>query len=375
MTDENQNTFELLELKPNTISLEDIFLDPNNPRFSKDLKKLFPESRVQEEKIQVNLKAKIIKEIGIEDLVESIQINGFSVMDRVILKAIEGEKYIVLEGNRRIACLKYLKELHENGELSLPEQVFKSICKFDVLIYTGYRPDIAWIIQGLRHLTGVKNWPRFNQAKFIVENFVEKKKLGYREIGMMLSIKVPDVGKIVRSYYAFNQSAKHKEYGLKTDKFSMFQEGVFQKDPLKKWLGWKDSKNAFTNDENYNKFLKWLTEDKEDQPKITRAIDVRDILSKLVLDENRNIMQRFENGNITISEAKTKIDKKETRNEIEHKSVNIDDAVDNVESLYKKLSTLPMPQILKNIEAKAKLKDIFDGITEVISTYRPLMSK
>ena len=75
---------DLLTLEPRTIQPKNLYLDPNNPRFLTDFKEPVPDSRIKEEKIQNNLLIKMIDEIGIGDLSESIERYGFLTIDRVI---------------------------------------------------------------------------------------------------------------------------------------------------------------------------------------------------------------------------------------------------------------------------------------------------
>lgn len=372
---ETKIIIDLLELEPVVVQLKNLYLDPNNPRFLTDFKEPVPDSRIKEEKVQNNLLTKLIEEIGIEDITESIARYGFLTIDRVIIKPISEVDFVVLEGNRRIASLKVLKEQHERGELSLNIKIKDTLDKIEILVYRGDKKDIAWTIQGLRHLTGIKGWPRLQQAKFITENFYEEKSMGFREVARLLNMKSTDVGTLIRSYYGYSQGLSDDEYGdlLTSDKFSMFQEAVFRKQSLKDWLGWNDTTNQFRNIDNFKKFLRWITPDENGVVKLT-ALEARDIMSKLVLDENISVLEKFENDEITIHQARTEMDKKETKEEVEKESIDVRSVLHEIDRLYKRLSTLPMPQIISNPEAKDKLKKLFKQIITVVDTYESMLS-
>lgn len=366
---------DLLELELGRVQPENLYLDPNNPRFLTDFKEPVPDSRIKEEKIQNNLLTKMIDKIGIEDLSESIERYGFLTIDRVIVKPIDETDFVVLEGNRRIASLKVIKEQYKKGELSLNEKIKGTLDEIEVLVYRGDKKDIAWTIQGLRHLTGIKGWPKIQQSKFVTENFYEKKKMGFREISRLLSgIKSTEVCVMVRSYYGYKQALSDEEYVVRPEKFSMFSEAVFKKQSLKDWLGWKNSNMLFNNNDNFKKFLSWITPDENGEVKLT-ALEARDILSKLVLDENKSVLEKFENDEITIHQARTEIDKKETKEEVEKESIDVKSVLHEIDRLYKRLSTLPMPQIVSDPEAKEKLKELFEQIRTVVSTYEPMLSQ
>jgi len=105
---------ELLKMKPIKVKLEQVYLDPNNPRVEVPMKKKVPEDRIYEKGIQEGCLEKL-KEGGLFDLIGSIKNCGFSTVDRVVLRHLKNEKYIVVERNRRVATLKILVESHTRG--------------------------------------------------------------------------------------------------------------------------------------------------------------------------------------------------------------------------------------------------------------------
>jgi hypothetical protein len=364
----NEVSFVSRDLKPLKVRPENLYLDPNNPRFL-PLGKKIPEYRIKEEKIQKKTLEKIEK-IGIADLIESISKYGFLTIDRVIVKPLDKNgNYIILEGNRRVAALKLVKEKHEEGDLTLDEKILESLEEIEVLVYNGSKEDIVWTIQGLRHLTGIKEWPKLQQAKFVTENFFEKKEMGFREIARLLNMKVPEVSTLIRSYYAFKQAKEDEEYGeyIEPDKFSIFNEGVFKKQSLKEWLEWSDRKKKFKNIENFRKLLSWITPPDE---KIKRAIDVRDFLAKLVLENNRDILKKFENDEIDIDRAKIEITKKEVEKEIRDEFRNIKSILESIENISQEISQMPIANITisnpKSVKELEKLEKLLNKLTMVI---------
>ena len=284
-------TVDLIELEPKRVKVENIYLDPNNPRFALDLKESIPDHRIKEDGIQKD-RLERLKNIGINDLIGSIMKYGFLTIDRVIVRPIDEQNFVVVEGNRRIAALKIVKEMHERGQISLDEKIVNTLNEIEVLVYRGDKKDIAWTVQGFRHLTGIRNWPPLQQAKFITENFFEEMKLSFSEIAKLLNMKSAQIGIMIRSYYGYKQAEEDDEFGeeITPDKFSMFSEAIFKKPSLKSWLGWDDRDRKFKNTENFKKFLSWITPDENEEIKIERALDVRDILSKLVLEDNKSIL-------------------------------------------------------------------------------------
>mgnify|MGYP000590467228 CR=1 FL=1 len=94
---DNINTLnkELVDAK---ISLDEIYLDPNNPRFTSLKWDDIPDQQISDASIQVATKRKLEEEFSIYKLVNNIQINGFLPIDRVIVKKFAENKYSIVSG-------------------------------------------------------------------------------------------------------------------------------------------------------------------------------------------------------------------------------------------------------------------------------------
>ena len=96
------------ELVDAKIALDKIFLDPNNPRFTSLKWADISDDQIADVTIQAATKRKLEEGFSINKLVDNIQINGYLPIDRVIVKQFAEDKYVVLEGNRRICAAKIL---------------------------------------------------------------------------------------------------------------------------------------------------------------------------------------------------------------------------------------------------------------------------
>jgi hypothetical protein len=71
-------------------------------------------------------------------------------------------RYVVIEGNRRLAAIKSLLEDHKNGEADLTEVVQASIREIPVLVIDepelAKREHFARVLQGVRHLSSIRPW-------------------------------------------------------------------------------------------------------------------------------------------------------------------------------------------------------------------------
>lgn len=165
---DNINTLnkELVDAK---ISLDEIYLDPNNPRFTSLKWDDIPDQQISDASIQVATKRKLEEEFSIYKLVDNIQINGFLPIDRVIVKKFAENKYVVLEGNRRICAAKNIMELYKGNPEQVEESVVDSLKEISCLIYTGSERQPSWVFQGLRHIIGIQEWPAYNKARLLVQ--------------------------------------------------------------------------------------------------------------------------------------------------------------------------------------------------------------
>ena len=98
------------QLEPLDIRLQDILLDPNNPRFAEidSSEGKINESRFNEERIKENTYRKMKQNFDVDVLTNTIKELGFLPLDKIIVRKWKyaDDKYVVIEGNRRIAALK-----------------------------------------------------------------------------------------------------------------------------------------------------------------------------------------------------------------------------------------------------------------------------
>jgi len=284
---------EMQKMKPQMVRLEQVYLDANNPRLEALKPEPIPDERLAEPGIQLECLERL-KKFDIKALAESIRTSGFCTLDRVVLRRLDEDKYIVVEGNRRVAALQVLLEDHSKGRIELGESILPGILQFEALVYEGDNPDIAWVIQGFRHAPqAIKEWQDFSKAKFFAE--LERKGKKPSEIAKAFSVRPrADVANLIRSYYGFQQAKEDEDYGERlkpSDHFGFFSQVIFPKLELRdKWLNWDDNERRFRDTENLNKFLCWIADGK-----ITISTDTRDALPKLLFEPAyADISDRFE---------------------------------------------------------------------------------
>ncbi len=156
------------DLLPRDLPLTSIYLDPNNPRFVGPNWQRVEDDQIDNDLVQENARMTLIKKYGVEKLRMNMEVNGYLPIDRVIVRKFKDERFVVLEGNRRICAAKMLTKVGMDGT-EVGEEVLASAQTIPCLEYVGTESDAAWIFQGLRHITGINEWSAYNKAKLLVE--------------------------------------------------------------------------------------------------------------------------------------------------------------------------------------------------------------
>lgn len=142
------------------VSFRELELDPQNPRL--------PEEMLGKDAVeQLPL---FYREYNLDELAKSYIENGFFPSEALIVSR---EDNIVLEGNRRLAALKYLHHDDDAALANLPEfeildgerDKLRNLEEIPV-IYTDDRESIAPYL-GFRHINGPKQWLPSAKARYI----------------------------------------------------------------------------------------------------------------------------------------------------------------------------------------------------------------
>lgn len=357
--------FDLIDnLNTEKIALQDLLLNPNNPRLmGKNRKSDVSDDRVSEEKIQDSVMKEIISE-GISDLYEKISKLGFLPIDRIVVrKIIESDKYIVLEGNRRVTTAKKLLREHNEGMVTLNSELLGTLETIEVLVYSGVDKNIIWLLQGMRHINGIKEWGALQQARFLVE-MQNEDSLNATELDKMTGLGRNTIANKIRSFKAFNFSQEIYHGDLDENNFSLFQEAIFTKPLIKGWLGWNDNINIFENRDNLESLLNWYVGDEEGKKKFDRVLDIRDHFNKLLLPENDSTLIKFiDDSEFSINEAIQEVRNKDAQETAQKNQLDLKERISRLNDLYTYLSTLPTVNIVEDDNVKNTFIEIISKIS------------
>lgn len=289
------------KLESKIVPLLALFLDPNNPRFADVTPNANPvsEDRVHEDAVQKRTMGKITQEsFDIASLKESIKTIGFLPVDQlVVVELPEPNKYMVIEGNRRLSALKSLFQEHEEGEETLSPAVLESIANVPVLIIKDDDPKArehyARVLQGVRHVASVKAWGPYQQAQIVAMMIEDDRSLS--EIKETLGLSSMRVNSLRRSYFGLKQMQSDVDHGDKATPrlFSHFEEG-YKSSRLRSWMDWDDTGNRYRNDENRKQFYGWCVPYEEDGEKHDAKVnDAKELRQMNQLMENSALFQQF----------------------------------------------------------------------------------
>jgi hypothetical protein len=145
------------EKRPIEISVKDLFLDPENPRLVE----------TDHTKTQASIQSALEKEFDLGPIEDSLYKNSFfweeplvAVKER-LSEFGKKDVYVVIEGNRRLAALKYIQQNPSN--FPDPDKR-KYLEKVPVIVRTNREETLSFV--GFRHITGVLGWESAAMAQY-----------------------------------------------------------------------------------------------------------------------------------------------------------------------------------------------------------------
>lgn len=251
------------------IALDDLMLDPNNPRFVRKFatpKHFFDDAieGCQSDVLKHFTRGKGKSENGdsdtdesssgesddffkIEDLWNSMSNIGFVPIDRIVVRKLkDSDKYLVIEGNRRIATAKQLlkkDDLEKNPKNKLTIKIKESLRSIETLqlnVEGMSQEEVdhrVSVILGLRHYGSVLEWTPLPKAYNIwreymgldpiLEDFEYNNKRA-RMVASRLSVKYTDVQKACMTYIVYRQLSETFD-GVRPHHYSLIEAAVTKK--------------------------------------------------------------------------------------------------------------------------------------------------
>jgi len=261
-----------------SIKINDLLLDPNNPRFSLYQEDKIPESQIEAKQEETFNKMCDSRIFAVNELIDAIKSDGFNPVAKIFVRKI-GSKYLVLEGNRRVSAVKYLLMKHKEGRTSdiLPDHILKSMIELGVNDLTGLSEGQRLRIIAIIHLGGAKEWKPLPAAfsiyceymrvlgkdskkdidKFVknTNNFVYKPAIA-RKVKDQFTISLAQVRNGVKVYRTHRQLIEltHNDPRVADENnYSMIGDVIKDK-TLNKYFAYNDDRGVF-EDEGAENFL------------------------------------------------------------------------------------------------------------------------
>jgi ParB-like chromosome segregation protein Spo0J len=118
----------------------------------------------------------------LEELIQSICNNTYLNLEPLIVWRGNTEKYTVLEGNRRLAAIKLIKnrELARECKISLPTEIAQSVLDSIEKVSVWYvrEKNDAQAFIGFKHINGPYRWDAYAKARFVADWYKKEKSSG-----------------------------------------------------------------------------------------------------------------------------------------------------------------------------------------------------
>lgn len=202
------NAYSLVPLK---VTPDQLLLDPTNPRLVTEASQFHAYSTESLHSAATQdhvLELVCRKEHGVKELISSIKEMGFisGYQDIIVKQVGKNGTYLVLEGNRRTAAIRYL--LRSGGKLR--PDVQKSIEEIPVKKFV-YRPNpnfdeqrVVDVLLGSIHIDGPREWGALERAAFVLRSYI-------REYGSRKPLRYDRaIASIVGSTFRMSPKMVHK---------------------------------------------------------------------------------------------------------------------------------------------------------------------
>jgi len=327
-------------------SIDDLYLDPVNPRLGRHLMG----SDVTQETILQEMISWTLDELALSYL----ESGGFWTNEALLV--VEEELYgesrlIVVEGNRRLAALKYLKDAYdgnpysrkwkticENTELP-PEELFAKV----PFLRVDSRKDVQAFL-GFRHVTGIKPWDADEKAGFIAK-LIDEHGMTYEQVMRKIGSNAPTVRKHYIAYRTLLQIEETVDDfvpKLADNRFailymSLATEGARSFLDVNIMADHESARTPIPPDhlENLAKFSKWLFGTKDDPIPSPLVTDTRQVSSFGKILENEAAVEYLENTKSPKFDVALRIaggDEAEIIKFIQEASYNLEQALSRVHS-------------------------------------------
>ncbi len=314
-----------IELDILSIPLSKLKLDPNNVRFK----------HIDDPMIDEQIEEFIWRETDTKSTLREIKFSqGLSELPYV--KKISDSEYLVIEGNRRLVCLRRLHdEISSRKEKNIPiEKIDPQQC----YVFPENTDDATLAIFLARiHVSGKKDWPSMNKG-IHVNDLINKYGYDWDQVIQATSIGRNTISQMLKAYETTKQyQKKYPDDESWLHRYSHFLE-LYKRRNLKDWID---------NPKYLEKFMQWVN-----NGQIPMAIQVRK-LDKIILE--KDAYNAIQNGASVLEAEQIVKNSIKRKNLSDSTSENIDSRLEDFQDFMKNFPRGKMTEISKDEE---KLKNM-----------------
>lgn len=164
----------------------------------------------------------VLRDISaLEELVTSICTNGYLDLEPLIIMGADGGPYRVLEGNRRLAAIKIIKDpaLAKACRISVPKQIRAGTLEQiqRVTVWRVAKEADAQAFIGFKHINGPHRWTAYAKARFVSDWYKREKSAGLTidAIASQLGDDNETIRAYISSIFVLEQAETAKLFDIK----------------------------------------------------------------------------------------------------------------------------------------------------------------
>lgn len=144
------------------VEISKLLLDSKNPRLA--------EFGIGPNATQSELLETLWKEMAVEEVAMSIAYSGYFEHEPLFVEETEKGRYVVIEGNRRLAAVRLLldpdlrKRLRATSVPTISREAAETLSKLPVVVTTRRE---CWRYLGFKHVNGPATWGSYAKAQYI----------------------------------------------------------------------------------------------------------------------------------------------------------------------------------------------------------------
>ena len=246
------------------VPLSRLYLDPNNFRFVDHPEyRPVPPDHVYDADVQRRTTGFVLgrHQENVRDLIASLKENGWLDIDPILVRK-DATRFLVVEGNRRVATLKYLQRRYDEDAIDLGRLDGAWFSRVPVLLYGDAGERDHMVMMGLHHISGKRRWPAVNRAR-AMEQLLPQFHNDADAVCRALGVSKREFNLSVRTL-ALVDAYRESDYGdqFRSDQYNLFRE-VLKSEAARDWLGWNHATCTASHGSNLERLFSWMSREAE----------------------------------------------------------------------------------------------------------------